>query len=72
MLPSFDQPSVFQLVEDPDQSDRLDLEQLGEGGLVNALVLREIGDGLPLRTRQSAISCVLLESLSPEAGDLMN
>ena len=63
-------PRSWSLSRISDQRDRLDREQMGQGGLTNALVIREIGDRLPLRTRQATVSDPLLESLSKEASDL--
>jgi hypothetical protein len=72
MLPAFDEAPLNEPVEDADQSDRLDLEKLGQSPLMDAFVLREIGDGLPLRTRHAEVASLLLESLPHEAVDLMN
>ena len=61
VLPALDQAAFREPVENAHQGDRLDVEQFGEAGLMDALVLREIGDGLPLRTGQAWMSGPLFE-----------
>ena len=43
-----DQPQRLQLVDDAAKRDRLDVEQLRESLLIDALVLRELSQILPL------------------------
>jgi hypothetical protein len=71
VLPALDQPPFREPVENAHQGNRFDVEQFGEAGLMDAFVLREISDGLPLRTRQALMSGPLFESLAQEAGDLV-
>ena len=44
-----DQPQRLELVDDAAKRDRFDVEQLREPLLINALVLLEVGQDLPLR-----------------------
>ena len=64
MLAAFDEAPLGEFVEDAHQRDRLDLQQFGEAALMNAFVLREIGDSLPLRAREAEASGALLETLA--------
>jgi len=46
----FDQSHRLELVDDAAKRDRFDFEKLRESLLINALVLREVGQNLPLRS----------------------
>jgi hypothetical protein len=48
VLPTLNQSATFELVEDAEERDRLNLQDLGEAALVNALVWGEEGQHLPL------------------------
>src|ERR1700678_2878165 len=67
----FDQPPRLQLIEDATKRDCLDFEKLCESRLIDALVLREVGQDLPLRSGQPRTARVLLKSLSEQTGDLV-
>jgi hypothetical protein len=67
----FDQTPGLQLVEDATKRDRLDFEKLCESRLIDALVLPEVGQDLPLRSGQPATARVLLKSLSEQTSDLV-
>src|SRR5580700_7381835 len=49
----FDQPQCLQLVDDATKRDRFDFDKLSESRLINALVLREVGQNLPLRSGET-------------------
>ena len=66
-----DQPLGLELVDDAAERDRLDLQQLGQTALVDAFVLREVSQDLPLRPRQARAARVLLEAPLQQAGDLV-
>src|SRR5882757_6318241 len=59
------QPERLKLVDDAAKGDRLDLQQLSQAALVDAFVLRQISEDLPLRARKTGAAGVLLK-MSPE------
>ena len=64
-IPS-DQPQHLQLVDDATERDRFDFDKLSESRLIDALVFREVGQNLPLRSGET--TRVLLEPLLQQAG----
>jgi hypothetical protein len=71
MLAPLDQAALGEFVENAHEGDRFDLEQFRQTALVDALASREIGDHLPLRTRQPEVAGALFEPLAHQAGDFM-
>jgi hypothetical protein len=59
------QPEDLKLVDDAAKRDRLDLQQVSQAALIDAFVLRQIGQDLPLRMRETGAARVLLKA-SPE------
>ena len=49
----FDQPQRLQLVDEAAKRDRFDFDKLGKSRLIDALVLREVGQNLPLRSGET-------------------
>ena len=68
MLAPFDQSTLSHLVEDADQRDWLYLKHFSKACLVDALIVGEIGKGLPLRPRQPKPLRALLEPLAKQPG----
>ena len=50
MRVSFDQPQRLQPDDDATKRDRFDFDKLSESRLIDALVFREVGQNLPLRS----------------------
>src|SRR5882672_7229448 len=71
MRMALDQRQRLELVDDAAKRDRLDLQEIGQAALVDALVLRQIGQDLPLRTREAGTARVLLEALPEQSRDFM-
>ena len=65
------QRQCLELVDDAAKRDRLDLQQIGQAALVDAFVLRQIGQDLPLRTREAGSTRVLLEAFPEQSRDVM-
>jgi hypothetical protein len=63
----FDQSHRLELVDDAAKRDRFDFEKLRESLLINALVLREVGQNLPLRSGEPGSTEELLQPLLQEA-----
>src|SRR5258705_13869541 len=61
----------LELVDDAAKRDRLDLQQIGQAALVDAFVLRQVGQDLPLRTREAGAARVLLEAFPEQSRDVM-
>src|SRR5882762_9189064 len=61
----------LELVDDAAKRDRLDVQQLRQTALVDAFVLRQIGQHLPLRTRQAGAARVLLEASPEQSRDIV-
>ncbi len=59
---AFDQPGLGQPVDHAAQGDRLDLEIVGEPGLVDALVARQGEQHLPLRAADAERPCPRVEA----------
>ncbi len=66
-----DQTPRLELVDDAAKRDRLDFQQVGQAALVDAFVLRQIGQHLPLRPRQAGVSRVLLKASPQQSRDLV-
>ena len=49
----FDQSHRLELVDDAAKRNRFDFDKLSESRLINALVLREVGQNLPLRSGET-------------------
>src|SRR6185295_5301324 len=64
------QRQCLELVDDAAKRDRLDLQQIGQAALVDAFVLRQIGQDLPLRTRKAGAARVLLEAFPEQSRDV--
>jgi hypothetical protein len=71
VLAPLDQPACLQLVENAHQRDGLDFQDIGEPALMDAFVLGQIGERLPLRTGQPEIARPLLETLAQQACNVM-
>src|ERR1700736_895125 len=67
-------PAVFlHAVDLPHQGHRLDFEQVGEGGLIDPLVPREIAEHLALRASESQEKQrALIEPAPEQPGDVVN
>src|SRR5258707_7810464 len=61
----------LELVDDAAKRDRLDLQEIGQAALVDAFVLRQIGQDLPLRTREAGAARVLLKASPQQSRDVM-
>ena len=72
MLPSLDQAARLKLVENAHQADRLDFENVGQRRLMDALVLGEVHEHLPLRPCEAEPARTLLEALAHQACDIMD
>jgi hypothetical protein len=57
----FDQSQRLELVDDAAKRDRFNFEKLRESFLINALVLREVGQNLPLRPGEAGSAGILLQ-----------
>ncbi len=68
---ALDPAGLRHAVEEPRQRDRLDLQQLGEAGLVDALVIDEIGQDLALRAGQAQAFGALVEALAEQPRGLV-
>src|SRR2546430_13975334 len=66
-----DQAQRLELVDDAAKRDRLDFQQVSQAALVDALVIRQIGQHLPLRPRQAGVSRVLLKASPQQSRDLV-
>src|SRR6266403_5478663 len=66
-----DQTPGLELVDDAAKRDRLDLQELSQAALVDALVVRQIGQHLPLRPRQAGVARVLLKASPEQSRDVM-
>ena len=66
-----DQPRLLQPVEDAGERDRLDLEELGQRALLDALVARQMRQHLALRPGQPEVARILLEALAHQAGHVV-
>src|SRR5258708_6519315 len=66
-----DQTPRLEFVDDAAKRDRLDLQQVSQAALVDALVVRQIGQHLPLRPRQSGAARVLLKASPQQSRDLV-
>jgi hypothetical protein len=66
---AFDPPGILHTVDLADQCHRPDFEQIGEAGLVDALIAREIAEGAALRPGQpeAARTPVLVEAPAEQA-----
>jgi hypothetical protein len=71
MRMSFDQFAGLQLVQDARQRDRLHVEQFRQSALVDAFVLSQIGQRLPLRSGQPGFAGNLLEPLPEQPRDFV-
>ena len=58
---ALDETGLFQTVDQTADSDRLDLEKLGQGALVHALLHIDFLEHLPLRAGQAGAANILLE-----------
>src|SRR5258705_11379906 len=67
----FDQPQRLKLVDDAAERDRLDFQQVGQSSLVDAFVLRQISQHVPLRARETEAARVLLEASPEQARDFV-
>ena len=66
-----DQTRLLQPVEDAGERDRLDLEDLGQRALLDALVARQMRQHLALRAGQPELARILLEALAHQAGHVV-
>jgi len=66
-----DQPQRLQLVDDAAKRDRLDVQQVSQAALVDAFVSRQIGQNLPLRTRQPGVVRILLKASPQQSRDFV-
>jgi hypothetical protein len=71
MGPALDEAGGLELVDDAPERDRLDLEDIGKPALMDALVLGEVREHLPLRPRQAEAPGPLLETLAEEARNVV-
>src|SRR6195256_3339231 len=67
----FDQTARLEPVDDAAKRDRLDFQQVSQAALVDALVVRQIGQHLPLRPRQAGAARVLLKASLEQSRDVM-
>ena len=63
---------LFHAVDLPHQRHRPDFEQIGEAGLVDALVAGEIAEGPALRPGQAEATAVLVEAAPEQARDIVD
>jgi len=72
MPPPLDETSLLESVENPNKGDRLNLENFGEGALVDALVVRQIGHRLVLRAREAEMFGALIEAPAEQPSDIID
>src|SRR6266446_212288 len=68
---SLDQTPRLKLVDDAAKRDRFDFQQVSQAALVDALVVRQIGQHLPLRPRQAGAARILLKASLEQSRDVM-
>jgi hypothetical protein len=66
-----DQTPRLELVDDAAKRDRLDFQEVSQAALVDALVVRQIRQHLPLRPRQAVAERVLLKASLEQSCDVM-
>src|SRR5258705_13426148 len=66
-----DQAQRLELVDDAAKRDRLNFQQVSQAALIDALVVRQIGQHLPLRARQAGAARVLLKASPQQPRDVM-
>src|SRR5882672_5309064 len=66
-----DQAQRLESVDDAAKRDRLDFQQVSQAALVDALVVRQIGQHLPLRPRRAGTARVLLKASPEQSCDVM-
>ena len=70
---SFDPAVLLHAIDLPNQGHRLDLKQIGETGLVDALVAGEVAQHLALRPGEAEEKkCALIEAPAKQAGDVVH
>ena len=71
VLATLDETTRLQLVENSHQRDGLHLQDVGEAGLVDPFILREMDQHLPLRSGKAEPNRALLEPPSHEPRDVV-
>jgi hypothetical protein len=71
VLAALDQTLFCEFVENADEGNRLDFQQVRQAGLMDAFIVGEIGERLPLRPCQAKTFGALLEPLAKQSRDVM-
>src|SRR4051794_18881070 len=71
MIAALAQRGGLEPVDHTGERDRLDIEDVGERALLDALVAGEVGEHLPLRAGEPEVARILLEPLAQEPGDVV-
>jgi len=71
MRVALDQSQRLELVDDAAKRDRFDFEKLRESLLINALVLREVDQNLPLRPGEAGSVGILFQPLLQQASHVV-
>jgi hypothetical protein len=69
--PTLDEATGFELIEDPDEGDGLDIEDVRQASLVNAFDRGKKCQDLPLGSGEAEATGILLEALAKEACDVV-
>src|SRR5207237_4545451 len=72
MRAALDPARFFHAIDLPHQGHRPDLQQIGEPGLVDALVARDIAEGPALRPGQAEAAAVMVEAPPEQASDVVD
>jgi hypothetical protein len=68
MRAAFHEACLFKPIKDPDQGDWFKFQKVGECALLNAVIVRQVSQDLPLRARQAQAFRLLLEPLAEQSG----